>query len=328
MNLWNSHISGTMVFMPVIDFHVHVFPMQPERYFPGKTREVAQFWSKSVSRAFHEVQPWLRFLPPLGKRIFDELGALVPAPLLLLESSVDDLKRAMDEANIDQAVLIAHPEAIPNEFILKVASESDRFIPAVNIPPTQNDPCAKLREYRELGAKILKIHPAADGLDAESPHYLALIDEATTLKMPIILHTGCMASHAFFKNPHASSVENFESWFKSFPNTTFILAHMNYHEPEKAMDLAERYPNLILDTSWQPIETIAEAVRRVGVKSIVFGSDWPLVGDNMHVGIGRIREAVNSELLTEEEAEIILGKNAVRILEGEGNAQATLAAPV
>lgn len=60
---------------------------------------------------------------------------------------------------------------------------------------------------------------------------------------------------------------------------------MNLHEPERAIGLAERFSNVLLDTSWQPGEVIAEACRRVGAAKILFASDWPLLGDNHRVGI-------------------------------------------
>ena len=315
MNLTISGDFGYHERMAVIDFHTHVFPIEPERYFPGKTRDIGKFWARSVSRAIHEVQPWLRFLPPIGKRLLDEVGLVAPAPLLLFESSVEDLRQAMREAHVDRVVLIAQPQTIPNEFVLGLAAQSDRIVAAVNVSPKEPDARGKLTEYYERGARILKIHPSFDGLNAESAHYLELLETAEPLGMPVILHTGCFHSSMIYKDPLASSAELFESWFKDRPGTTFVLAHMNYHDPEVAMDLAEKYPNVHLDTSWQPAETITEAVRRVGAERVLFGSDWPLVGDNMRIGVKRIREAVASEFLTEEEAALVLGGNAERILE-------------
>jgi predicted TIM-barrel fold metal-dependent hydrolase len=300
--------------MQTIDFHVHVFPFQPDRYFPGQTRDVARFWGKPVSKALHSVQPWLRLLPPIGKRIFDELGALIPAPMLLLNSTADDLKEAMQDAHIDRAVIVAHPGIIPNEFVLELAAKSDALIAAVNIAPTEKNPDEKLREYFDRGAKVLKIHPAADGLGSDSTHYLALLKEAQKLKIPVILHTGCMESRTLYKFPYASDVKNFISWFPQFPDLTFILSHMNYHEPDAAIDCAEKNPNVLLDTSWQPTETIAEAVRRVGAHSVLFASDWPLLGDNMKVAMSRIEAAVKSQMITEEDSFLILGQNADRVL--------------
>lgn len=301
--------------MAVIDFHAHVFPIEPRRYFPGKTRDIGKFWARSVSRAIHEVQPWLRFLPPIGKRVLDEVGLVAPAPLLLFESSVDDLREAMQDAHVDRAVLIAQPNTIPNEFVLDLASQSDRFIAAVNVSPKEADAKGKLREYFDRGARILKIHPSFDGLDADSAHYRDLLAVAEELALPVILHTGCFHSSVLYKSPEASSADRFESWFKDLPDVRFVLAHMNYHDPEIAIDLAEKYPNLYLDTSWQPSEVITEAVRQLGAERVLFGSDWPLVGDNMQVGVGRIREAVQSEFLTEEQATLILGGNAERVLD-------------
>ena len=130
----------------------------------------------------------------------------------------------------------------------------------------------------------------------------------------MILHSGCIHNRIFYKDPNQGHPERFASWFEKFPATQFILAHMNFHLPQVAMDLAETYPNVHLDTSWQPAEIIGEAVRRVGSDRVLFGTDWPLVGDNMTVGLRRVRECVSAGTITAEDADRILGANAARLL--------------
>jgi predicted TIM-barrel fold metal-dependent hydrolase len=118
-----------------------------------------------------------------------------------------------------------------------------------------------------------------------------------------------------FKNPELGRAEAFENWFKNFPHLSFILAHMNFHQPDIAMDLAEKHSNIYLETSWQPTEVIGEAVRRIGPERILYGSDWPFVGDNINVGIKRIQSCVEAGMFSDEAAELIFGMNALKLFQ-------------
>lgn len=266
-------------------------------------------------KSIHQAQPYMRLVPDSIRKKTDELSALLPLPGLLIESTTQDLLLAMERSSVDKTVLIAHPPHMSNEFILKMCqAHPEQLIAAVNVPVGQKSPGAKLKEYIAEGAKLLKIHASADNEGADSPRYKALLKVASKAKLPVILHTGCFHSHIFYKNPEASHAQNFAPWFKDYPETQFILAHMNFNEPSVAFDLAEDYPNVHVDTSWQPSEIIGEAVRRIGAERVLFGTDWPFIGSNISVGLKRIQDCVNANLITSEDSDLILGGNAVKLL--------------
>lgn len=309
---------------PVIDFHVHAYPdpvAQLETIEPQAVRRWNHARStlrkvlRPLASPMHEAQAWLRNVPEPIRAWIDPISVLLPAAKLPTEFSLTDLLSAMDESLVDQAVLIAHPPLISNEFVLNAHSQHpDRIIAAVNIPPSTSRPAQKFKKYIEQGAKILKIHAAYDGLSPESRHYQTLLKTAADHGLPVIIHTGCIHSRLAFKDPHQGNVELFEAWFSEWPELKFVLAHMNYHDPEKAISLAERYENVWLDTSWQPSEIIGEAVRRLGSDRILFGTDWPLMGDNIRIGQSRIQDALDSGFIEKTDAEKILGLNAQKLL--------------
>jgi predicted TIM-barrel fold metal-dependent hydrolase len=310
----------------VVDFHVHVLP---EKYVvaPLRTQELrrkARAVVRPLAVQLHRAQGFMRHLPLPARNVLDQLTALAPIPSLLFESTAEDLEEAMNDAGVHYAVVIAHPPATTNEYVVELAKNNPRLIAAVNIPPGTDDAPGKLREYIAGGAKILKIHPASDGLGPDSDHYLALLEVAQELKLPVILHTGCLHSHLIYKDPEQGHAARFEPWYKKFNDVRFILAHMNFHEPAVALDLAEEYPNLWVDTSWQPAEVIGEAVRRIGSERVLFGTDWPIVGHNMEVAMNRVRECLSAGTVTYEDADRILGLNALQLLGiesgGKGNA--------
>ena len=73
---------------------------------------------------------------------------------------------------------------------------------------------------------------------------------------------------------------------------------------------SSRVTVLLIDD--QPL--IGEAVRRVGPERILFGSDWPFIGNNIIVGRDRVRDCVNTGMLNQDQAKLILGENAVKLL--------------
>jgi predicted TIM-barrel fold metal-dependent hydrolase len=309
--------------MQVIDFHTHVFPHRMENLAEmqpvAKFRKLARHWLRPFSASFHESQTFLRVIPEQLRKPFDEIGMLAPLAGLLFESSVKDLKESMAEAGVDYAVLIAQPPFLSNDHLLEICQDHPELLPAVNIPSGTAKPGAALKSLHKKGARILKIHPAWDGEGVESPRYRALLKSASELGLPVILHTGCVHSHLVYKDPDQGRVERFSPWFGAYPDLKFILAHMNFHEPNVALDLAEEYPNVHVDTSWQPAETIGEAVRRIGAERVFFGSDWPLVGNNMTIGLKRVEECISMGMITEAQSQQILGENALKLLDFAGN---------
>ena len=65
----------------------------------------------------------------------------------------------------------------------------------------------------------------------------------------------------------------------SFPDVPVVMAHMGHGNAvyiNAAIDIAERRPNVYLETSGMPMHTkIAEAVERVGTERVMYGSDAP-----------------------------------------------------
>ena len=206
---------------------------------------------------------------------------------------------------------------ISNEFLLDRCSEEPRLLPVVNIPSGTTRPGVALKNYVNKGAVALKIHPASDGEGVDSPRYKALLQSADTLGLPVILHTGCFHTHLFYKDPDQGQAQRYATWFETYKNIQFVLAHMNFHEPNIALDLVEEHENVHVDTSWQPAEVIGEAIRRVGAERVLFGTDWPFIGNNLSVGLKRIEVCVETGSMSEEQSELILGENAAKLFKIE-----------
>ncbi|MDR3608914.1 MAG: amidohydrolase family protein [Oligoflexia bacterium] len=304
----------------VIDFHTHVFPDTAQKFLPvsNELRKTVRAWLRPALENLHESGTLIRHLPDPLRRGLDEVSAVAPVSGLLLESTTDDLLETMDVNEVDVALVIPHPPTVSNDFVLEVCARDERLLPVAYVPKDAPKPVATLKALVGRGARALKIHPAADGEGPDSARYKKLLKAATEQGLPVILHTGCMHSSLLFKDSSLSEASLYAPWFKEFPKTPFVLAHMNWHAPGVAMNLAIEYPNVYVDTSWQPSEVIGEAVRRMGPERILFGSDWPLVGNNIAIGLERIRECVRMGLMSDEDADLILGENARKLLRIEG----------
>ncbi|MCM0604528.1 MAG: amidohydrolase family protein [Xanthomonadaceae bacterium] len=314
----------------IIDSHTHVFPDPLREYYEEGRNTVKTFlplpnWSElrqlgrtlltGYSESLQKSQPMMRYLPEALRSTLDVVGSLGSIPSLFVESSVTDLKQKMEKHHIAKSIVIPHPPFATNEFVLSVCKDDPSLIPVAYIVPETLKPSQTLRRLvDEENVKALKLHPASDGDLPSSPRYRALIKTAGDLGIPIILHTGCVHVGPLYKNPDLGRVEHFVPWFKNFPEQKFLLAHMNFHEPERALELCQEFPNLFVDTSWQPAEIIGEAVKKIGSDRILFASNWPLMGRSIDVSIRRIDDAVTSGFISKSDSELILGLNAVKFL--------------
>lgn len=312
----------------IIDSHTHIFPDPFRGYYEEGRNTVKSFlplpnWSElrqlgrtlltGYTESLQKTQPMIRYLPHALRSTLDRVGSLGSLPSLFVESSVTDLKQKMEKHQITKSIVIPHPPFATNEFVLSACKDDPSLIPAAYITSETPKPAQALRRLiDEEGVKALKLHPAADGDLASAPRYRALIKTAGDLGIPIILHTGCVHVGPLYRNPDLGRVEHFVPWFRNFPEQKFLLAHMNFHEPEKALELCEQFPNLMVDTSWQPAEIIGEAVKKIGAERILFASDWPIMGRSIDVSIRRVDDAVTSGFITQADADLILGLNAVK----------------
>lgn len=298
-------IEKELISLPISKAEEYIQKLKP------KYREVIQKYLGVV----HKLQTDSRQLPEKMIPVSDASIGLLGAANTLFDSNTDDLFAHMKQNKIDHTVLIAHPPYIPNRFIIQLANNNKCFIPFVNIPYNNAGADLLLEHYIELGAKGLKIHAAADGGEVMSDHYLSLLEVANKHKLPVIIHTGCIHIKPVYKDPEMGHAEKFQAWFQDFPETQFTLAHMNYHYPENCIELMQSFSNLHTDTSWQPKESIAQAVAALGSERIMFGSDWPIIGNNISICLKRIYDLHSEDKISKEQRDQILGLNAAKLFD-------------
>lgn len=215
----------------------------------------------------------------------------------------------MDEAGIEKAVVMTYADAPvlnPNalEYIYDACKKyPDRLIPYARINPHADNAATLLEEaIVDLKMKGLKIHQESVTAAAHHDSVIRLVKKAAEFDAPILFHSGDEA---------LSLPQQFTKLAEAAPEATIILAHMGgYHHTDDAIQVCEKYDNLLLDTSACPYpQKIKEAIERLGANRVLFGSDGP--GCNPKLELQKVKRIG----LSENEEQMVFHDNIASLLE-------------
>jgi predicted TIM-barrel fold metal-dependent hydrolase len=216
----------------------------------------------------------------------------------------------LDEAGIARAVIMTYTELPgfnPNalEYIADaVARHPDRLIGYVRLHPWFETEAARLlrQAIRVHRMKGLKLHPVGTLAHPADASTLKLIRLAAELGAPVLFHCGDEPMTTPLSIAVAAA---------AVPEATVILGHMGgYFHVDEAIEVAERHPNVLLETSAMPYpRKIAEAVARVGSQRVLFASDGP--GCRPDLELAKVRAAG----LPAADLDHVLGGNIRRLLD-------------
>jgi predicted TIM-barrel fold metal-dependent hydrolase len=231
-------------------------------------------------------------------------------PSLGWELSAETCVRSMDEAGVDCAAVMtivdlpggANPGAM--ELIAQACDEfPGRLYGFIRLNPRLPAESLELleRAVTKLGFRGLKLHPVSTLAHPAHPDTIALIRAAGELGVPTLFHCGDEPLTTPLSIAPAAA---------ACPDAKIILGHMGgYRHVDEAIDVAERHPNIILETSAMPYPPkIREAIDRVGVERVIFGSDGPVSSPALE------RKKVVAAGLTDEELALVLGGTAATLL--------------
>lgn len=231
-------------------------------------------------------------------------------PSLGWELSAATCVRAMDEAGTEAAAVMTivdlpgvNPQAM--ELIADACEQfPGRLYGFIRLHPWHRDEALGLlhRAVGELGFRGLKLHPVSTLAHPGGADTIALIRAAGGLGVPTLFHCG---------DEPLTTPESIAPAAAACPDSTIILGHMGgYFHVDEAIEVAERHPNIVLETSAMPYpDKIREAVDRIGPRRVVFGSDGPAASPVLE------RRKVELAGLAPDDARLVLGGNA-RVLLG------------
>lgn len=251
--------------MKIIDFHVHLMPLQ-----------------------------WVK--PPVARVIAQAKGFDFETYRHATENP-DYLIKLMDEANIERLVLIAYQaEATMGygdnlvEYVASYAKHDPaRLIPVGSINPhVTQDPRPKLEWlFSKLEARLIKLHPvhqlfkpnAYRPEEGHLPHLQEIYEYCESHRIPVLVHTGTsIFPGARIKYGDPVFLDDVAT---DFPKLPLVMCHGG--RPlwyTTAFFLLRKHPHIYLDISSIPPHKLLEAFPRLPevADRVVYGSDWPSPG--------------------------------------------------
>ncbi|MCR4436084.1 MAG: amidohydrolase family protein [Clostridiales bacterium] len=191
-----------------------------------------------------------------------------------------------------------------NDFIAGVAAGYSSIVGFGTLHPGLENVGLEVDRIISLGLKGIKLHPEFQEFNIDDEDMLPVY-KAAEGKLPILMHMGDEVKTS-------SSPERLVKILGMFPDLTVIAAHFGgYQMWDQSMEhLVGK--NVYFDTSSTLFRLdrrkAVEIIRKHGVNKILFGTDYPMWD---HAGE---LERFNRLELTEEERELILWKNADRLL--------------
>ncbi|MCE1248295.1 MAG: amidohydrolase family protein [Firmicutes bacterium] len=211
----------------------------------------------------------------------------------------------MDEAGIDMSVIMTYSDspALVDYICQCVNQYPRRLIGYARLDPSGGEEVCRIFEesVKNSCIKGLKLHPVGNLVHPSADSSIKLIKIAATLGVPTLFH--CGDEEFTLPMQIASAAEK-------CPEALIILGHMGgYFHVEDAILAAEKFPNIILETSAMPYpEKIREAVERIGSHRVLFASDGPGCPPDLEF------KKVKLAGLDKGDEEKVLGINIMRIL--------------
>jgi predicted TIM-barrel fold metal-dependent hydrolase len=218
--------------------------------------------------------------------------------------------RLMDEAGIDQSIIMTYRDAPDSEGALEYIAQAvqkypDRLIGYARMNPRRGGAAHRLfqKAMEEYGFKGLKLHPVGNLCHPARQETIDMIRLAVHYRAPVLFHCGDEELTLPLQVAQAA---------EACPEATVILGHCGgYFHTQDAIRAAERYPNIVLETSAMPYpQVIKEAVERVGASRVLYASDGP--GCDPTIEVLKVKLAG----LTAEEQEAVFYRNIRQILDG------------
>lgn len=267
----------------IIDFHAHVFP----------------------DKIAEKTIPFL-----MEKGGIDSYG----------DGTLNNLKEKMKSSGTDKAVVLpvcTKPSQFDsvNRFAELLNTDSDNVLSFGGIHPDCENIREKLMYLKSRGFKGIKLHPDYQGVYINDDRYYNIIKTAVELGLYVTIHAG--VDVAYPDDVHCPPSESRKLIDRIYGENKdvepkIILAHLGgidlYDEVEEYLVGQPVYFDLAVILGMAPKEQTERIIHNHGADKILYASDYPWSDLSLNV------EIMNSLKLSENEKELILHKNAEKIL--------------
>ncbi|HEY9786509.1 MAG TPA: amidohydrolase family protein [Candidatus Obscuribacterales bacterium] len=314
----------------IIDFHVHLQDRLTQLALCPEVQRSPFFRHTYpiVERLAHLSEPVhdgllrhmaMNYNGPISRFIYGRMGkfGLMETLRLFKTYDVRRLIHSMESLNIHHAVIHSIEPLTSTVNVIEMTEEyRDRFSIFASVASDEADPVSYLTPFIEAGSiRGLKIHPIVGGFACGDFFFRTkdLAALALEANIPVLIHTGHIPVDSLKGIGGCNEVTALEPLIAGFPKTKFILAHIGWESWREVLRLGKAYPNVFVETSWQPARVIRRSVDALGAPRVLFGSDFPLF--KQQLALNEVRKALSPQ----EFAQITWG-NAVRLLKLETHA--------
>ena len=232
------------------------------------------------------------------------------------DAALDNLLRAMDENEIDKALIMGLEGIVSNRSLGEITNQSSRlegfaWVTDPKKPESVEELETAIREYGLIG---LKLHPSLHSFVPSDPAITPLIEKTVELNIPTLIHSYPWPPGYYFNNlPY-----HIDLLKRRVPEAVILFGHMGHLNYNDLLVIA-RQSGVYAESSWG-LTLMAELnghdyavkyLRRIGVENVVYGSDW--FGPNGEME--RQLELIEKLDLTREERDEILDGNISQILD-------------
>lgn len=188
------------------------------------------------------------------------------------------------------------------------ADHSVEIATGCTVHPDDDHPLADLQEAASAGARVLKLHCSVGAYQPDDVRLAPVLEEAGVLGMPVVVHAG----HAVSGFTDGDELSPVGKAAQNHPGTTLILAHFGHDSVPHAIELLDRWPNLMADLT--PVLDSNVAVDRAVIEHfsdrLLFGSDAPNTG----FAVTELLDVLDQLDLHSETKNAVLHRNASRLV--------------
>lgn len=198
--------------------------------------------------------------------------------------SVERMLEAMDAGGVEMAVACSLGQMIDNGYIREIQERyPDRLVGFGQVNPRQGGAAEEIARCADAGLKGLKLHPTMHGYHFCDHALLDPVMEAAAEHRLTVLVNA-------LDDPFCAPL-SIEEIVKPFLSVPVLIAHMGtIWNLMEAILVAERTPNVHLETSGAQLLDVRTAYERVGADKIVMGTDWP--GNDFDLERAKIARAI------------------------------------